>query len=162
MESPSQNSRWIKLLEELQAAHTDLLAAIIEMEKVTRLPTAEMASFTRARWQISRASLVRRALWGTIYNALSGVLAERDRKNLGRLDIDDRTLLRASAAHISQWTTAAAVERWEEYCAASQQIRWRMKAGIGAERRIVYPLLAMTADRQSSSRQPAVVGRAAR
>ena len=118
-----------------------LLDAILHMEAVTRAPLPTKESIIDARWTISRKSLARRNLWRRVYDYLSGRSEIRNRADLKQLHEIDLALLRASSQHISKWTIDAIMRDWTAYCAASDEIRWKMKAAIGAEVRLLYPML---------------------
>jgi hypothetical protein len=51
-------------------------------------------------------------------------------------------MLRASSAHVARWGIDAVMFDWAGYSLASLDIRWKMKAVLGAEKRLLYPLLA--------------------
>lgn len=130
-----------RLLGELQTAHKLLLQAMADLDEQTRCPLPARDAIINARWTISRRSLARRNLWKKIHGHLSprsdrGVEAE-----LERLQDTDRSLLQASSDHVSKWKIDAVMEDWSAYCTDSREIRWKMKAAIGAEIRLLYPLL---------------------
>ncbi len=133
------------MLAELREAHAGLVVALAEMERVTHDPAADRLRYSRARWRLSNASLARRALWQRIHHALAGCALGADVRTLAELQEADLALLRASADHIRDWTAPAVEAKWEQYCAASRDIRRKMKAGISAEQRLLYPLLERAA-----------------
>ena len=128
-------------LTELRQAHEFLIAAMEVMDRLTRQSNADPSCFANARWRISQASLARRTLWGAIFRHLLPRANLKDVVELERLATADREMLRYSANHISTWVPGRIDADWEGYCEASRAIRWRMKACLGAERRILYPLL---------------------
>jgi hypothetical protein len=131
-----------ELLRELREAHHALVYALREMEAVTSNPAAaDRLRCSGARWRLSNASLSRRVLWQRIHRSLSSCVLGADMRTLAELQETDLALLRASAQHVRTWTAAALDERWAEYCAASRDIRWKMKAAMSAEQRMLYPLL---------------------
>lgn len=133
------------LLTELREAHDRLLAAMAELDELTRGPVPAKARIIDARWNISRASLARRTLWNRIHAYLLVRATGAAAVDLHKLKEDDRALLRASTAHVSRWTVDSVMKEWAAYCEASAQIRWKMKAAIAAEQRVVYPLLTTSA-----------------
>ena len=128
-------------LREMEDAHAKLLKAIAVVETLTRGDVPERAQVIEARWGISRASLARRKLWHLIYRNLLSAASDRDRRELKRLYESDMALLRASSEHIARWSILEVMGDWPGYCEASNAIRWKMKAAIGGEKRILYPLL---------------------
>lgn len=129
------------LLAELQEAHGKILEAMSELDKLTNGPLPTRACVIDARWAISRASLARRMLWSRVYAHLSCRASTEDETDLRRLQEADRALLRASSEHVSKWGIDAVMRDWAGYCEASNAIRWKMKAAIGAEKRLLYPML---------------------
>jgi hypothetical protein len=129
------------LLAELQEAHETLLRAMAAMDILTRGQVPARAKLTSTRWNLSKASLARRMLWGKILTSLSAGLSADRTDALRRLQEGDISLLRASTHHVSKWTTEAVLANWDGYCAASRSIRRKMAAGIDAEKRILYPML---------------------
>jgi hypothetical protein len=129
------------LLAELRQAHELLLDAMGEVDNLTRGQVPAKAALTRVRWNLSKASLARRMLWGKILTSLLPALSPERTAALRRLQEGDISLLRASTHHVSKWTTEAALANWAGYCAASRSIRRKMAAGMDAERRILCPML---------------------
>lgn len=138
---PSFGRQSVRLLAELRDAHKKLLQAMANLDELTRGPLPSKALIIDARWNISRASLARRTLWRGIYAHLSGRVSKEDEMDLCRLRDGDLDLLRSSAAHVSKWQIEAVVQNWAAYCEASKAIRWKMMAAMGAETRLLYPLL---------------------
>lgn len=137
----AQANVFATLLDELQDAHDALVRALEEIEAVTREPAANRERFSSARWRLSNASLARRVLWQRIRRSMADCALGADARTLAELHETDRALLRDSAEHVRTWTAAAIEARWDGYCAASRDIRWKMQAAISAERRLLYPLL---------------------
>lgn len=129
------------LLAEFQEAHQKLLQAMAELDTLTRgaLPSNEL--IIDARWTISRASLSRRTLWNRVYAHLSSCGSSEDAADLRRLQESDMALLRSSSEHVSRWKIDAILKDWPTYCEASRGIRWKMKAALGGEKRLLYPML---------------------
>jgi hypothetical protein len=141
MPAGAQPNLFAGLHEELREAHLALVAALGEMEAVTRDGAADRLRYSRARWRLSNASLARRALWQGVPRALGDCALDADARIIAGLQQTDLAMLRASADHIRTWTAATVEERWAEYCMASRDIRWKMKAAISAEQRLLCPLL---------------------
>lgn len=128
-------------LRELRDAHAKLLKAMADLDTLTRGPVPPKDRVIDARWSISRASLARRTLWHSIYRHLTLRASEQEGKELQRLHESDMTLLRSSSEHVAKWSITAVMHDWQEYCVASNAIRWKMKAAIGSEQRVLYPIL---------------------
>ena len=133
------------LLDELKAAHDKLLGAIATLAALTGSTIPSRAEVINARWAISRASLARRQLWNQIYTHFSGFASEAKQVELQRLRDADRALLGLSVAHVAKWQMDILLRDWSTYCQESEAIRWKMKAAIGAEKRILYPMLRAAA-----------------
>lgn len=129
------------LLAELRDAHELLLESMSALDKLTRGPLPSKAEVIDARWRISRRSLRRRGLWNRIFQHLSEQVSPIDLADLRRLREADMVLLSASSEHVSRWTIDAVMQEWPEYCGASRAIRWKMQAAVGAEKRLLYPML---------------------
>jgi hypothetical protein len=151
MTDPRQNQATPGLLAEYEKNHAELLSAMAVMDSVTRATLADRNLFSNARWRLSHASFKRRMLWGRIYRRLAPRAGPYQAAALDRIQATDLELIHQSAAHVGKWTTDAVEADWPGYCEASRAIRWKMNAHIGAERRVVYPLL--TADALGSRRQ---------
>lgn len=130
------------LLSEYHFAHSSLLQAMAELDTLTRGPLPSRDGVVTARWGISRASLTRRTLWSRVLPHLLSHASKTVASDLRRLQEGDRDLLRSSSQHVFKWNIEAVLADWPGYCAASQAIRFKMKAAIGAEQRVIYPLLA--------------------
>lgn len=137
------NNQSSLLLAELQEAHKKLLQTMSDLDKLTSGPVPTKERVIDARWAISRASLARRLLWGRVYAHLSGCLSKEDDRDLRWLREADIALLGSSSEHVSRWKIDNVMQNWGAYCEASKAIRWRMKAAIGAEKRLLYPMLGV-------------------
>lgn len=130
-----------RFLAELQRAHAALLQSMSELDELTRGPVPPTARIIEARWNISRASLTRRMLWGKIHTQLLDRVSPENAAVLLGLRKSDMALLRLSSEHVSKWTIETVVAHWSTYCEASRAIRLKMKHAIDAEVRLLYPLL---------------------
>lgn len=139
---PRSTSHCLSHLADLQRAHATLLEAMKEMDRVTREGTPDKVEYGNARWRIGRASLIRRSVWNAIHADLIGQVANgQAARDLQELATADLKMLRRSTCHVSEWTPAAIERNWRDYCTASRRIRSEMMACIGAEKRILYPML---------------------
>ena len=129
------------LLSEYEHAHATLLRAMAELDELTRGDLPTVSKVVDARWHISRASLTRRTLWARVLTHLSAGALGHYQRDLQTLQESDRALLRASCEHVAKWKIDVVMSNWEAYCAASAAIRWKMTAAIGAEKRMLYPML---------------------
>lgn len=134
------------LLIDLKQAHDGLVAAMAELALVNRDAVGDRTRFTNARWRISQKSLGRRLLWNRILAYLQPRVGAEDAATLTQLQKADAELLRHSASHVRDWTTNAIEQKWGGYCEASRAIRWQMSSSIGAEKRLLYPLLGRCAE----------------
>lgn len=139
---PTTNDISAMLLADLEEAHQRLLEAMAALDELTGGPLPMRAELIDARWNISRASLARRTLWTRIHAHLSDHMSDQLAAELTCLQQTDRTLLRWSGEHVSKWTIDTALRDWPAYCEASRQIRWKMAAAIGGEKRFLYPALS--------------------
>ena len=134
-----------RLLSELREAHLALLQAMAELDDLTRGPVPAKERVIDARWNISRGSLARRTLWSRIHACLVIRVIGAAADDLRKLQEADITLLRASTAHVSAWRINDVMANWSGYREASAKIRWKMKAAISTEQRLLYPLLTAAA-----------------
>lgn len=136
---PSQSNAL--MLAELKEAHERLLLAMSNLDHVTRGPLPAKDVIIDARWSIGRASLARRTVWNRIHDQLSNRASKVEMDDLRRLRECDMALLRSSSDHVAKWGIASVVQNWADYCDASRGIRWKMRAAMGAEQRVLYPML---------------------
>lgn len=146
IEGFSASSRQLSasVLADLQEAHDVLLREMAALDQLTRGPLPSPHRIIHARWNISRASLTRRTLWNRIHAHLSLGASEETAAVLRQLRDSDMALLGASSAHEGTWTIEVVCRDWSIYCQASKAIRWKMAVAIGAEKRLLYPLLRPT------------------
>jgi hypothetical protein len=130
------------LLDELKAAHANLLRAIEEIDQLTRGPVPSRELLDSIRWRLSKASLSRRLLWGKILCVLSPIVGESIRAELRHLQETDIQLLRDSTQHVAKWTTENIIDDWPAYCRASERMRSKMGDAVAEEKRTLYPILA--------------------
>jgi hypothetical protein len=127
-------------LHDLREAHVRLLAAMADLEGITRTALCDH-TYMHVRFRLSAASLARRRLWQEIFRTLEPMVDEADAVVLSELREGDLQMLRLSATHVGTWTGAAVEARWSEYSEASREIRSRMARAISKEQRLLYPLL---------------------
>lgn len=133
------------LLDSLKAAHASLLAAIDELGRLTKQPLPQAQQLINVRWNVSKASLDRRLLWGRIHLELSRRVDSVSEAALRRLQDIDMRLLQSSSAHVTKWTPNAIQADWAGYCRASAEIRSKMVEAIKAETSLLYPILTSLA-----------------
>lgn len=129
------------LLESLKTAHGNLLTAIDGLSRLMGASPPPPDVLINVRWNLSKASLDRRLLWGRIHLELARRVDAESEEALRSLQDIDMRLLRASAAHVSKWTPTAVNQDWDGYCQASAIMRRKMLEGIEAEKRLLYPIL---------------------
>jgi hypothetical protein len=128
------------LLQELRAAHEQLLQAMAQMDAVTT-GLGDRHQYIHARFAVSRASLARRMLWNRIFRTITPLVSQADAARLFELQSVDVALLHCSSLHVGRWTTHEVADCWLEYCQASRGIRSKMAVAIANEQRQLYPLL---------------------
>jgi hypothetical protein len=129
-------------LEKLKEAHAELLQAIDELAELTRGLPPGKDLLVDVRWNVSKASLARRLLWGRIHAHLAGRVDESKEADLRNLQEMEVQLFRYSATHVARWTTELILDDWDGYRQASALMRSKMIDGVAAERRVLYPMLA--------------------
>lgn len=138
------------LLGKLENAHSNLLGAIAELAELTRGDVPDKDRAIEVRWRVSEASLIRRLLWGRIHAYLSENADKEVESSLRELQEADMLLIRISTEHVGTWTADAVIDDWPGYCRASETMRGRLIEGVEREKRLLYPILQMLEDRQSS------------
>ena len=128
-------------LSQLKEAHADLLSAIEHLERLTRGTVPTERVLVRTRWEVSKASLARRQLWGRIHAHLSAVVDQDGATQLRYLQDIEIRLMRATTRHIARWTNEAVLKDWSGYRLASAEMRSKLTDAIGGEKRILYPIL---------------------
>lgn len=128
-------------LEKLKDAHAELLASIDTLAELTTGPVPAREQLVSVRWNVSKASLARRLLWGRILAHLAGRVDEREEDELRQLQEADLQLFRGSTAHIATWTADRIIDDWPAYCEASRVMRGKMLEGMAMEKRLLYPML---------------------
>lgn len=128
-------------LESLKEGHSKLLQAISALEGLTRGPVPKRERLVEARYELSKASLERRLLWGRIHAHLARNASQEAESALRKLQEADIALLGAAARHVRQWTTDAIVKDWAGYCRASAAMRLKLSRGVALEKHLLYPLL---------------------
>lgn len=132
-----------KLWSQLTDAHGELNSAMRKLDELTRGSMPSKEELASARLTISRASLKRRVIWSAIFEELARTSTQSELTGLKQLMEMDVALLKASHEHVAIWTINEILSHWEDYCRASSQIRWRMKAAMHAERRTLLPILSL-------------------
>jgi len=145
---PHTSSVSWSLFEQLTKAHELLRQEMQTVDSMTREARPSDGPFTNARWQISQASLRKRALVAKIVDYLIGQLDHEATLSLKAVRTADQQLLRRSASHVRFWSSRAIRQNWEGYCDASRDIRRHMSAQILLEQQTIPPLLLQMADRE--------------
>jgi len=131
----------VQMLSELQTAHSSLLAAMRDMERVAQPPPKSVREVTAARLKMSQASLARRMLIDHACDFLRARVSESDGRALRALNRVRYDYQLRSTAHVSRWSVAQIARDWTGYCAASRELRSEMARSIEAERSILYAML---------------------
>ena len=135
------------LLGQLAEVHDQLVREMENMEGITRKLRPDESTFANARWQISQASLRKRALVARIIEFLAARVAKDTTHAVVAVRTTDQQLVRKSALHIRTWPLDLIREDWRCYCEASRTIRSYMGAQISLEKQTLAPLLRQLADR---------------
>lgn len=136
------------LLDELSRTHREVVQCMAEMDRTTS-GGADKLVYTRARYAISRASLIRRNLFREACRELSQRVEPVMLDRIREAEDADKELMRLSAAHVSRWTAEQVEVHWPGYVTASKAIRAHMKHELDTEKRIIFPLLQrLAADQQ--------------
>ena len=135
------------LLVALQSAHRDLEGGIDALDGVVGATAPDPAALSSARFRLGRASLARRLLSQRVRDHLAAQASGSDLQTIRSLQQADFDYVRTSTSHIQRWSTAAALADWSGFREASLAMRAKLRAAIGAERRVLYPLLARHKDR---------------
>ena len=135
-------------LESLKEAHSNLVQAISVLEELTRGPVPSKERLVAARYDLSKASLERRLLWGRIHAYLARSASPEAESALRTLQQSDIALLRAAASHVGRWTTDVILEDWIGYCRASAAMRLKLTDAVAPEERLLYPLLQARAGKR--------------
>jgi hypothetical protein len=133
---------------QLAEAHHQLLREMENMEAITRELRPEENTLANARWQISQASLRKRALVARIIEYLVARVAKDATHAVVAVRTADQQLVRKSALHIRTWPMHLIQEDWRGYCEASRTIRSHMGAQISLEKQTLAPMLRQLADRE--------------
>lgn len=142
-----QSVAW-SLLKQLEYAHAQLLQEMETIDTITRGDRPNDGAFAGARWQISQASLRKRALVARIVDFLSARLDPQSALSVREVRVADQQLLRKSAVHVRSWPLTSIQDDWHGYCQASREIRGHMGAQILLEKQILLPRLVQTAQRE--------------
>jgi hypothetical protein len=115
------------------------------MEALTRETEPDRLRYSHLRWKLSQASLSRRTLCAKICSHLGPTASNEEIDILKTVQEADRDLARASAMHIGRWSADSIQTSWSAYCQASGEIRWKMRAYLGLEQRLLFPILERAA-----------------
>src|SRR5438874_10996125 len=101
-----------RLLEELKAAHAELLGSTADMERATASAAPNLMDYAKARFHISRASLHRRTISREARLRLASCVSGTDEAIIAKLTVMNDGLAREGAAHIGKWTVDAIQRDW--------------------------------------------------
>jgi hypothetical protein len=140
------------LLAQLKLFHDRLLAHLDELAAMASADEPDRPTLSQIRWNLSRASRLRKKLIET--EILPLLLQEASPADAARLRELQQAITSASASssrHVSAWTIEQVLNDWAGYRQASAVIRSAMRERIEAERRVLYP--ALLADTTGGSRR---------
>ncbi|MFW2829926.1 hypothetical protein [Sphingomonas sp. ID0503] len=118
---------------DLAAAHAELRRLIDAIEAETARPLPDIAGLTSVRMKLTQASRRRTALVDEIVRRNRVAASAEQRAHLETLWTDLQQARMISAGHIGRWTVQAIKADWPGYCAASADLRIRMRAQIDRE-----------------------------
>lgn len=133
------------LLAAIKQVQGQLTAEMAKMDALTREERPDRARYSHLRWQLSHYSLMRRMLSAKIFAHLEQIVSQADAEALRTLRASDRELARSSTAHIGRWSTETINIAWLDYCEASRDIRWKMRAYLRMEQQLLFPILERAA-----------------
>lgn len=134
-------ARAAELLSQLRSADADVLRSLAEMGRVTARPAGDKYDYTRARFAISQASIVRWTLVMRICDYLIPRVSTSDSDTLRRLHERQSDTLRRFKNHLERWSSRDVADDWQGYRAASRALQRRNRRNVEDERRLLYPLL---------------------
>jgi hypothetical protein len=133
------------LLAAIKQTHQQLISEMANMEALTRETEPDRLRYSHLRWKLSQASLSRRNLCAKICDHLRPAVTKAECETLTTIQDADRELARASAMHIGRWSADSIQTSWSAYCQASGEIRWKMRAYLGMEQRLLFPIIERAA-----------------
>ena len=131
----------------LEAAHQRVELCIRDLETLTEQANLDGVLISSARMRIGQANFARRRLVSDACAHLALFLSPAETHSLRQLQTDDLETFRLTSRHIHDWTAQAIKVDWHGYCQAFRTLRTRVRAAIGAEKRMLYPLLRRQMDR---------------
>jgi len=121
----------------LEQVHSELLAAIDELEALTAEALPDVNRISAVRWKLSKASGRRfRFLETDVYPQIrfvGGDLAKR----LQQLRDEGAEIRAKSTGHVGSWAISEVLKNWAGYCQASSEMRQAMRLRIEREREVV-------------------------
>lgn len=129
------------MLEDLKTAHEQVRVCIDDMEAVTSACEPDRLQYTKARFNISKASMARRTCFHSICDEISNSASPSELEAIMLLRGEDRLLLGKSAAHVTRWTADTIEADWRGYRTASRSIRREMADQLDREVQFLFPLL---------------------
>lgn len=129
-------------MEDLRRHHVQMLAALDELEQLTRAASCDDKAVMAVRYRLTRASSARRRevlalcerliVGGATDPALSAL---RESTNLSRA---------RSSSHIGTWTLRQVMADWTGYCRASAAMRTSLRREVAHEAAVLAPHFART------------------
>jgi hypothetical protein len=129
------------MLAELKAIHTELEAAMDELDRLTTETAPNQTGVAAARARLSRASGKRRGLFDMATNYLGKTAGPANAQKIRELRDKNAAQLEASTAHIGAWGLRQLVADWPEYVRTAAPMRQSMRDLIAADRNILFPML---------------------
>ena len=126
----------------LMQLHGDMFAQLGRLSQLTEQGSPVTEKIADCRLQLSRASNARtRYLETDLYPRLLDTLPDEGSQPIRALRTQASALQTISSRHVAEWPIEAVVRDWAGYCLASRVVRAAMRHQIGAEKRLLHPLL---------------------
>ncbi len=126
----------------LMKLHGELFAQLGRLSQLTEQAAPAAESIADCRLHLTRASAARtRYLELDAYPRLLEALPDDEAAPIRALRAEASALRAISSRHVADWPIESVVRDWPRYCLASRVMRAAMRHQIGAEKRLLHPLL---------------------
>jgi len=130
------------MLAHVRQLHQELLSLIDEIDAEASRAAPDVPRLTHLRWRLGRAVGKRmRLMEQHVFPWLLGRLPTEQAEKVRALRDTNLAAAAAMSRHIGMWGLDTVTADWRGYRAASGAIRAELRDRIGAEVRLLYPLL---------------------
>lgn len=147
------------MLTRLRELHDEMFDALARHEAMARDHLPDLATLSRARWTLTRVGLdLVRFLDNEVYPAVARLTPAQAPAAIRDLQGSQRRIRTIASRHIANWSIDRVACDWEGYRRDGAALRASIRKQIGAEKTLLYPLLALIgemADTRCSSAQVA-------